>query len=173
MTVLAPTIDHAAPASASAPTTRRVLSHARDLPWIAVLPLSLVVPILDSNPLTAAHSLWAPLSLVMLVPAYRSLPRTRLRPLWLWMLGLAAVGIIGSAQLAGASLSEAVGPVMAVGSVVGTLYFVRAMALRGPRYLWTATASIGVAMLVHTYQILPLAPDAAAHRSSHRQNPGA
>lgn len=163
MTVLAPTIDHAAPASASAPTTRRVLSHARDLPWIAVLPLSLVVPILDSNPLTAAHSLWAPLSLVMLVPAYRSLPRTRLRPLWLWMLGLAAVGIIGSAQLAGASLSEAVGPVMAVGSVVGTLYFVRAMALRGPRYLWTATASIGVAMLVHTYQILPLAPDAAGN----------
>ncbi|GAA4556756.1 hypothetical protein GCM10023175_59680 [Pseudonocardia xishanensis] len=142
---------------------RRVLAHAGEVPWVALLPFTLVLPILESNPLRAAHSLWAPISMVMLVPALRSLPRTRWRAFWLWVLAVATVGTIGSAQLAGASLSAAIGPVMAVGSVVGTAYFVRAMALRGPRYVWTATGSIGAAMLIHTYQILPLAPDAAGN----------
>lgn len=140
-----------------------MVGAAREVPWLALLPLSIAVPILESNPLLAAHSLWAPISVLLLVHSYRTLPKTPLRSFWLWVLAAAAVGTLGSATLAGAPLSEAVGPVMAIGSVTGTIYFIRAMAVRGRRFLWTATSSIGVGMLYHAYELIPLSADVAGN----------
>lgn len=143
--------------------TQRAIQATREIPWIALTPLTVAIPILESNPLLAAHSLWAPVSVLLLIPCYRAVPATRLRSFWLWVLAAAAVGTLGSATLAGAPLSEAVGPVMAIGSVTGTLYFVRAMAARGRRYLWTATSCLGLGMLYHAFVLIPLSADVAGN----------
>jgi O-antigen ligase len=121
---------------------------------VALLPLTALVSITEGSNGTASHSLWEPVSLVLLFTSYGVFATPRPRQAWLWLLSFSALGMVVSAVAAGSSLTAVAGPLMSVASMVSTIYYLRALALRGGPHLWIACSALGVALLGYTLLVL-------------------